>query len=112
IDLSFTSDDPMPPGIEDDDYDSERDFLILEELLSNDSLSFPENELFHFDIPSSSRPSAEPPDANTGTLNVKLMDDISKQKVPMPRLMFTQSILVPNQERSPDLLPHQGHEAF
>nr|GEZ87765.1 hypothetical protein [Tanacetum cinerariifolium] len=30
IDLSFTLDDPMPPGIEEDDYDSERDILILE----------------------------------------------------------------------------------
>nr|GFB94715.1 hypothetical protein [Tanacetum cinerariifolium] len=30
IDLSFTADDPMPPGIEEDDYDSERDILILE----------------------------------------------------------------------------------
>nr|GEV41128.1 hypothetical protein [Tanacetum cinerariifolium] len=39
INLSFTSDYPMPPGIEEDDYDSKRDILILEELLSNDSLS-------------------------------------------------------------------------
>nr|GEW08662.1 hypothetical protein [Tanacetum cinerariifolium] len=38
IDLSFTSDDPMPPSIKEDDYDSERDILILEELLRNDSL--------------------------------------------------------------------------
>nr|GEW89306.1 hypothetical protein [Tanacetum cinerariifolium] len=30
IDLSFTPDDPMPPGIEEDDYDSERDIQILE----------------------------------------------------------------------------------
>nr|GEW47011.1 hypothetical protein [Tanacetum cinerariifolium] len=30
IDLSFTRDDPMPPGIEEDDYYSERDILILE----------------------------------------------------------------------------------
>nr|GEZ11241.1 hypothetical protein [Tanacetum cinerariifolium] len=30
IDLSFTPDDPMPPGIEEDDYDSERNILILE----------------------------------------------------------------------------------
>nr|GEU79491.1 hypothetical protein [Tanacetum cinerariifolium] len=58
IDLSFTSDDLMPPSIEEDDYDSERDILILEELLSNDSLSLPKNESFHFDIPSSSRPPA------------------------------------------------------
>nr|GFA42028.1 hypothetical protein [Tanacetum cinerariifolium] len=33
IDLSFTLDDSMPPGIEEDDYDSEKDILILEELL-------------------------------------------------------------------------------
>nr|GEY79065.1 hypothetical protein [Tanacetum cinerariifolium] len=30
IDLSFTPDDLMPPGIEKDDYESERDILILE----------------------------------------------------------------------------------
>nr|GEY57595.1 hypothetical protein [Tanacetum cinerariifolium] len=62
IDLSFTPDDPMPPGIEEDDYVTERDMLIFEELLSNDSLSLLENESFHFDIPSSSRPPAKPPD--------------------------------------------------
>nr|GFD13844.1 hypothetical protein [Tanacetum cinerariifolium] len=39
IDLSFTPDDPMLLGIEEDDYDSERDMLIFEEFLSNDSLS-------------------------------------------------------------------------
>nr|GEZ59583.1 hypothetical protein [Tanacetum cinerariifolium] len=47
IDLSFTPDDPMSSGIEEDDYDSERDILFLKELLSNDSLSLPENESFH-----------------------------------------------------------------
>nr|GEV72600.1 retrovirus-related Pol polyprotein from transposon TNT 1-94 [Tanacetum cinerariifolium] len=62
INLSFTSDDPMPPGIEEDDYDFERDILIYEELLDNHSLSLPENESFHFDTPSSSRPPAKPPD--------------------------------------------------
>nr|GEU63558.1 C2 calcium/lipid-binding domain, CaLB [Tanacetum cinerariifolium] len=101
IDLSFTSDDPMPSGIEEDDYDSERDILILEELLDNYSLSLPENESFHFDILLSSRPPAKPPDGNTGILNVKMMGDISEQKVPMPRLMITR---VSNQEKSPDLL--------
>nr|GFA66390.1 hypothetical protein [Tanacetum cinerariifolium] len=63
--LSFTPDDPVPPGIEEDDYDSERDILILEELLDNYSLSLLENDSFHFDVPSSSRPPAEPPDGNT-----------------------------------------------
>nr|GEV39643.1 hypothetical protein [Tanacetum cinerariifolium] len=42
IDLTFTLDDPMPPGIEEDDDDSERDVLIREELLDNYSLSLPE----------------------------------------------------------------------
>nr|GEU42084.1 hypothetical protein [Tanacetum cinerariifolium] len=48
IDLSFTPDDSMPSGIEEDDYDSERDMLIFEELHRNDSLSVPENESFQF----------------------------------------------------------------
>nr|GEY86147.1 hypothetical protein [Tanacetum cinerariifolium] len=65
IDLSFTPDDPMPPSIEEDDDDSERDILILEELIYNYSLSLPENESFHFDIPSSSRPPTKPPDGST-----------------------------------------------
>ncbi|GJW26063.1 hypothetical protein Tco_0039874 [Tanacetum coccineum] len=58
IDLFLTPDDSMPPGIENDDYDSEGDILFLEELLSNDSPSLPENESFHFDVPSSPRPPA------------------------------------------------------
>nr|GEV48043.1 hypothetical protein [Tanacetum cinerariifolium] len=109
IDLSFTPDYPMPPGIEDDDYDSERVMLILEELLRNDSLSLLENESFHFDIPSSFRPPAKPPDGNIGILNFKMMGDIFEQKIPMPRLMIT---LVLNQEKSPDLLSHLGLETF
>nr|GFB26452.1 hypothetical protein [Tanacetum cinerariifolium] len=100
IDLTFTPDDPMPPGIEDDDDDSERDILIHEEFLDNYSLSLPVNESFHFDIPSFSRPPAKPPDGNTGILNIKIMGDVSEQKVPMPGLMIT---LVPNQKKSPDL---------
>nr|GEW87227.1 hypothetical protein [Tanacetum cinerariifolium] len=68
-----------PSPIPDDDYDSERDTIILDELLSNDSLSLPEKESFHFDIPLFSRPPAKP------------LDD---------------------QEKSPDLLSHQGLEAF
>nr|GFA59230.1 hypothetical protein [Tanacetum cinerariifolium] len=94
IDLSFTLDDPMPPRIKEDDYDSERDILILEELLSNDSFSLPENKSFHFDIPSSSRPPAKPSDGNSRILNVKVMGDISEHKVAMPRLMLTQPTLI------------------
>nr|GEW14630.1 hypothetical protein [Tanacetum cinerariifolium] len=100
IDLTFTLDYPMPLGIEDDDYDSERDTLIFKDLPCNDTLSFPEKELFHFDIPSFSRPPREPPDGNTGILNVKMMGDISDQKAFMHKLMIT---LASHQEKSPDL---------
>nr|GEY80998.1 hypothetical protein [Tanacetum cinerariifolium] len=100
IDLSFNPDDPMPPGIEKDDDDSERDILILEELPSNYSLSLPENESFYFDIPSFFRPPAKPPDGNTEILNIKMMVDNSEQKVPIPGLTITR---VSNQEKSPDL---------
>nr|GFB10120.1 hypothetical protein [Tanacetum cinerariifolium] len=109
IDLPFTPDDPMPSGIEDDDDDSGRDILIREELLDNYSLSLPVNESFHFDIPLFSRPLAKPPDGNTRILNIKMMGDISDQKVPMPKLMITR---VSNQENSPDILSHRSLEIF
>nr|GFC71887.1 hypothetical protein [Tanacetum cinerariifolium] len=106
IDLTFTPDDPMPPSIEEDDDDS-RDTLIREEFLNNYSLPIPENKSFHFDIPSFSRPPAKPPDGNTGILNVKMMGDVSDQKVPIPELTIT---LVSNQEKSPDLLSHRLYD--
>nr|GEY10186.1 hypothetical protein [Tanacetum cinerariifolium] len=109
IDLPFTPNDPMPSGIEEEDYDSGRDILILEELLDSYSLSLPDNESYHFDIPSPYRPPAKPPDGKTGTLNIKMMDDVSDQKVPIPGLTITRIL---NQEQSPDLLSHQGLEAF
>nr|GEW18306.1 hypothetical protein [Tanacetum cinerariifolium] len=112
IDLTLTSDDSMPPYIENDDYDSEVDMLILEKLLSNDSLSLPENGSFHFDIPSSSRPPAKPPDDDSGILTVKVVGGISEHNVPMPRLLPTQPTLVSNQEKSPHLLSHQGLKAL
>nr|GEZ35891.1 hypothetical protein [Tanacetum cinerariifolium] len=109
IDLPFTPDDPMPPRIEDDDYDYGRDISILEELLDNYSLSLPANKSYHFDIPSPYRPPAKPPDGKTGTLNIKRMGDVSDQKVPIAGLTITRIL---NQKKSPDLVPHQGLEAF
>nr|GFA18753.1 hypothetical protein [Tanacetum cinerariifolium] len=79
IDLSVNPDDPMPSSIEDDDDDSERDILILEELPSGYSLSLPDNESYHFDIPSPYCPPTKPPYGNTGTLNIKMMSDVSDQ---------------------------------
>nr|GEX18638.1 hypothetical protein [Tanacetum cinerariifolium] len=98
IDNFLTPDDSIPPGIENDDYDSERDILFLEELLSNDSPSLPENESFHFDVPSSPRPPAKPPDVgiyfepNTRLLTAKVVD-ISECYVFIPRIFPTQPTL-------------------
>nr|GEV04736.1 hypothetical protein [Tanacetum cinerariifolium] len=87
IDIFLSLDDSIPLGIKNDDYNSEGD--ILEELLNNDSLSLPKNDLFHFDHyydPSSHRPPAKPPDddiiyfdaePDTRILTVKVVDDIS-----------------------------------
>nr|GEV20105.1 hypothetical protein [Tanacetum cinerariifolium] len=111
INLSFTPDDLMPPGIKKDDYDSKRDMLIFEELLSNYSLSLFENESFHFDILSVPRPPAKPPDDDSRILTVKVVGDISKHDVPMSKLFPTQPTLVSNQEKSPHLLSHQGFKA-
>ncbi|GKE53247.1 hypothetical protein Tco_1488403 [Tanacetum coccineum] len=127
IDLFLTLDDSMPPGIKNDDYDSEGDILFLEELLSNDSPSLPENESFHFDVPSSPRPPVKPPDddeiePDTGVLTAKVVGDISKHYVLMPRLLPTQPTLCPvidtllpfssKNEDKVHLLSHQGFKAF
>ncbi|GKB04532.1 retrovirus-related pol polyprotein from transposon TNT 1-94 [Tanacetum coccineum] len=87
INLFLASDESMPPGIEDDDYDSEGDIHFLEELINNDSLPFPENEssiLDHFNDPSPSRPPPEPPDVeicfdfepDTGVVTTKVVKGI------------------------------------
>ncbi|GKC20846.1 hypothetical protein Tco_1022996 [Tanacetum coccineum] len=137
IDLFLTPDDSMPPGIENDDYDSEGDILFLEELLSNDSPSLHENESFHFDVPSSPRPPAKPPDdgiyfePDTGVFT-KVVADISELYVHVPNVLtnlptlspifdtllpfssenddkvFNHGLLASNEEKSPHLLSHRG----
>nr|GFC16666.1 hypothetical protein [Tanacetum cinerariifolium] len=95
---------PMSPGIEDKDYDSERDILIHKDLPRNNTLSFAEKESFHFDIPSFSHPPSKPPDGDTGILNIKMMGDIYDQKAFMHKLMIT---FASHQEKSPDFLSHR-----
>nr|GEW31861.1 hypothetical protein [Tanacetum cinerariifolium] len=126
--------DLIPLGINEADFDPEeeirlvekllydnsspRDILFLEELLSNDSPSLPESESFHFDVPSSPRPPAKPPnneiyfEPDMGVLTVKVAGDISKNYVLMPRLLPTQPTLASNEEKSPHFLAHRGFKAF
>ncbi|GKF35916.1 hypothetical protein Tco_0112674 [Tanacetum coccineum] len=128
IDLFLTPDDSMPPGIENDDYDSEGDILFFEELLSNDSPSLLVNESFRFDVPSSPRPPAKPPD----DISAKVVGDISELYVHVPNVLttlptlspmfdtllpfssenvdkvFNHGILASNKEKSPHLLSHRS----
>nr|GEV84968.1 hypothetical protein [Tanacetum cinerariifolium] len=65
IDLFLATNDLMPPGIENNEYDTERDIHFLEELFSNDPLPLPENDSFnfdHYDEPLFPRPPPKPSD--------------------------------------------------
>ncbi|GJU38444.1 hypothetical protein Tco_1191401 [Tanacetum coccineum] len=111
IDIFLAPDDSIPPGIENDDYDSEGDVLFLEELLNDDSISLPEYESFHVDfynVPSSPRPPEKPPDddvyfdiePDTGVLTTKVVDDISDNStrelyVHVPNVLPTLPTLYP-----------------
>ncbi|GJW41580.1 hypothetical protein Tco_0067425 [Tanacetum coccineum] len=132
IDLFLTPDDSMPPGIKNDDYDSEGDILFFEELLSNDSPLLLINESFHFDVPSSPRPLAKPPDdiiyfkPDTGVFT-KVVDDVSDNStrelyVHVPNVLPTLPTLSPmidtllpfspKNEDKVHLLSHRGFKTF
>ncbi|GKB83713.1 hypothetical protein Tco_0950608, partial [Tanacetum coccineum] len=109
IDIFLASDDSIPLGIENDDYDSEGDILFLEELLTNDSLSLPENESFHFDryyVPSSPRPPEKPPDDDG------IYFDIEPDMGVLTAKAFNHGILVSKEEKSPHFLSHRGFKIF
>ncbi|GJY08700.1 hypothetical protein Tco_0375754 [Tanacetum coccineum] len=118
IDLFLTPDDLMSPVIKNDDYDSEGDILFLIELLSNDSSLLPENESFHFNIPSSPRPPTKSPDdgiycePEMEILTVKVVGNIFEHHVLTPRLLPTHPTLASNEEKSPHFSSHRGFKAF
>nr|GEV24494.1 hypothetical protein [Tanacetum cinerariifolium] len=99
---------PFPIPVKDiDSFMEEIDLSFTLDDSINDSLSLPENESFHFDIPSFPRPPAKPPDDDTGILTVKMVGDIS-----MPKLLPTQPTLILNQEKAHHLLSYRGLKAF
>nr|GFA60532.1 hypothetical protein [Tanacetum cinerariifolium] len=84
IDIFTGTDELLPPDIESDDYDSEGDIHFIEELLVDDSILIPENELSDFDHqddPSFPRPPPEPPDneiffePDSGVLTTNMVQD-------------------------------------
>ncbi|GJX87868.1 hypothetical protein Tco_0339882 [Tanacetum coccineum] len=124
IDLFLASDDSMPPGIKNDNYDLEGNFRFLEEFLNNDSLPLPENEssiLDHFNEPSSSRPPPEPPDVeicfdfepDTGVVTTKVVKGISEHYVLMPNILPTLLTFDPDLDFTPSHdSPGYGNEIF
>nr|GEV13831.1 hypothetical protein [Tanacetum cinerariifolium] len=92
-------------------------YVSLKNFLAIIPFHFLQNESFHFDIPSSPRPHAKPPDGdeiepNSGILTVKAVGDISEHSVPIPRLFPTQPTHASNLEKSPHLLSHQDFKSF
>nr|GEW83606.1 hypothetical protein [Tanacetum cinerariifolium] len=97
IDLSLATDDLMPPGIKNDDYDSKGDIHFLEELLSDDPLPLPENEssnFDHHDDPSFPHPPPEPPDVE---------DTITSIFSENPMMMYGGDIPLSDVPIAPDL---------
>nr|GEY23981.1 hypothetical protein [Tanacetum cinerariifolium] len=112
VDLFLATDDLIPPGIENDDYDSEGDIHFLEDLLSNDPISLPENESSNFDHHDDSsfpHPHSKPPDVevffdfepDTGVLTTKVVKGISEHYVLMPNILPTLPTLDPDLNFTP-----------
>nr|GEX97375.1 hypothetical protein [Tanacetum cinerariifolium] len=87
IDIFTGTDELLPPSTKSDDYDSEGEINVLEELLVDDSISLPENKSFYFDHqddPSFPRPPPEPPDdefdfePNSGEVIPAVMNNIDE----------------------------------
>nr|GFD31555.1 hypothetical protein [Tanacetum cinerariifolium] len=104
----------FPPGIDETDCHLEKEIRFAKRLLYDNSSPRPPEEIVsdisHADIESFS-PSPIPnlDNGNTGTLNIKMMGDVSDQKVSIPNLTITRIL---NQEKSSDLFSHMGFEAF
>nr|GEV54123.1 hypothetical protein [Tanacetum cinerariifolium] len=87
IDIFTGTNELLPLSMESDDYDSEGEIHVLEELLVDDSISLLKNKSFYFDHqddPSFPRPPPEPPDAefdfepNSGVVISAVMNNIDE----------------------------------
>nr|GEY35725.1 hypothetical protein [Tanacetum cinerariifolium] len=90
-------------GIDEADCDPEEEIHLIEKLLYDNSSPRPLKEF-------NSKNSDD--ELVTGILTVKVMGDISKHYVLMPRLFPTQPTLASNEEKYPHLLSHRGFKAF
>nr|GEX46536.1 hypothetical protein [Tanacetum cinerariifolium] len=98
IDIFTGTDDLMPLSIKSNDYDSEGDIQIFEELLRNYTPPIPENKssnFDHHDDPSFPHSPPEPPDveiffeSDLGVLTTNVVKGISEHDVLMPNIFPT-----------------------
>nr|GEW67785.1 hypothetical protein [Tanacetum cinerariifolium] len=110
--LLYDNSSPRPPKeFVSDNSDANMESFFPSPIPNEDSDSFME-EIDLFLTPDDLMPPSiedDDNDSERGILNIKMMGDISNQKVPMPKLTITR---VSNQEKSPNLLSHQGLEIF
>nr|GFA49300.1 hypothetical protein [Tanacetum cinerariifolium] len=87
IDIFTGTDELLPLSIESDDYDSEGEIHVLEELLVNDTIFIPKKDSFYFDHhdnPLYPRPPPKPPDVefdfepNSGEVISTMMNNIDE----------------------------------
>ncbi|GJU26798.1 hypothetical protein Tco_1165419 [Tanacetum coccineum] len=113
IDLFLTPDDSMPPGIENDDYDSEKDILFLNNCLTMIPLHF--MKIMVDDISDNLTrelyvhvPNVLP---NLPTLS-PMFDTLLPFSSKNDDKVFNHGILASKKEKSPHLLSHRGFKAF
>nr|GEZ71303.1 hypothetical protein [Tanacetum cinerariifolium] len=104
----------FPSGIDATDCHPEKDIRFAKRLLYDNSSPRPLEEIVsdisNADIESfSPSPIPNEDNGNTGTLNIKMLGDVSDQKVPKPNFTITRIL---NKNKSPDLFSHMGLEAF
>ncbi|GJU64786.1 hypothetical protein Tco_1246621 [Tanacetum coccineum] len=85
IDLFLASGDSIPPGIENDDYDSEGD-ILFEELLHEDSLSHPKYETFHLIVVDDTS------DNSTRELYVHVLNVLKSKKNDWKKILYDDPI--------------------
>ncbi|GJU03018.1 hypothetical protein Tco_1113356 [Tanacetum coccineum] len=115
IDLFLTLDDSMPPGIENDDYDSEGDILSLKNYLAMIPLHFLVFTKVVDDIYDNLTRElyVHVPNVLPTLTTLSLMfDTLFPFSSENENKVFNSSILISNAEKSPHLISHRGFKAF
>ncbi|GJV94196.1 hypothetical protein Tco_1542009 [Tanacetum coccineum] len=116
INIFLAPDDSIPPGIENDDYDSEGDVLFLEESLNDDSISLPDFDYKMVDDISDNStrelyvlvPNVLP----TFPTLYPVFDTLLPFSSENEEKVFNPGILISKEEKSLHLLSYRGFKVF